>query len=261
MGIPNDQLERWSRHVDHISAQKSHLSIRDNLQLLAWPDSWWTDYLQGSYRNHTNVRASSDVDIVVQIEPQGYLDEFRQDVLSDLRGSYGVVKEGNKSIKVRMGSVNADVVVCEKLKGGVEGIRFFTHKENPRREIRNYPKLHIRNGEIKNQDTGGVYKPTVRIFKNMRNRLVEEGKLDERTAPSYFMECLLYNVPDSSFINVCDCTVLNALSWFINNVESDELKCQCLPIPLYGPSPEKWSKPDAIKLVLALWGMWTDWGK
>ena len=94
----------------------------------------------------------------------------------------------------------------------------------------------------------------------MRNRLVEEGKLDEKTAPSYFIECLLYNVPDPNFINVCDCTVLNALNWLVNNVQSDELKHQSVPIPLYGPSPEQWSKYDATKLVLALWNMWNEWG-
>ena len=65
----------------------------------------------------------------------------------------------------------------------------------------NFPKLHIANGEQKNcQDrTDGRYKPSVRIFKNARNTATERGLLVDGAAPSYFVECLLYNVLDVCF--------------------------------------------------------------
>ena len=34
------------------------------------------------------------------------------------------------------------------------------------------------------------------MFKAARNRLVEKKMLTKSEAPSYFIECLLYNVPD-----------------------------------------------------------------
>ncbi|MCY4023147.1 MAG: nucleotidyltransferase [Anaerolineaceae bacterium] len=260
MGIPNNQLETWANPVQHISAMKSHESIRNALALRNWQGSLIDVYLQGSYRNHTNVRGSSDVDVVVQYDRPGYWEAFRQDVLNDLRRSYGTVEEGNKSIKVRAGSFDADVIVCEKLSGSVEGIRFYTHRQYPRREIKNYPKLHIRNGEIKNQNTDEVYKPTVRIFKNMRNWLIERGRLNAKTAPSYFVECLLYNVPDSNFINVCDCTVLNVLNWLHQNGVRGDLSCQNGQTYLYGNAPEQWSQDRASQYINALIGMWNNWG-
>lgn len=38
-----------------------------------------------------------------------------------------------------------------------------------------------------------------RVFKNMRSRLVESGLIEAGTAPSYFIEGLLYNVPNEKF--------------------------------------------------------------
>ena len=264
MSIPNTQLITWSKYVPHVTAQESHTSIRKNLKLETWPDSLFDVYLQGSYKNHTNVRGSSDVDVVVQLDLQGCWDIFRRDVLNALQVSYGNGKviEGNKSIKVEAASFNADVVVCERYDNVVEGMRFYTRLET--REVINYPKLHIRNGEDKNDKlTGGLYKPTVRIFKNMRNRLIERDRLESKTASSYFVECLLYNAPNKCFTGDYNNIVYNVLKWLdgIAYSDWDRMKCQNGQTSLIGESPEEWPKCKAYDFRSALISMWDGWGK
>ena len=39
----------------------------------------------------------------------------------------------------------------------------------------------------------------VRIFKNLRNRLVDSNNIEKGLAPSYYLEGLLYNVPNDKF--------------------------------------------------------------
>ena len=65
----------------------------------------------------------------------------------------------------------------------------------------NHPKHHIKNGHEKNANTNGNYKKTVRMFKWAKEKLVEKGLLRSNRAPSYFIECLLYNVPNYLFVN------------------------------------------------------------
>jgi hypothetical protein len=51
---------------------------------------------------------------------------------------------------------------------------------------------------VKHQEIGN-FKHMVRIFKNMRNRMIENGFLAEGIAPSYFIEGMLWNVPKDKF--------------------------------------------------------------
>lgn len=82
--------------------------------------------------------------------------------------------------------------VSEQDKSFVEGVLFITSSGT---RIINYPKQHSDNMTAKHQATTEWLKPTVRIFKNMRNRMIQEGLVKEGTAPSYFIEGLLHNVP------------------------------------------------------------------
>lgn len=65
--------------------------------------------------------------------------------------------------------------------------------------IENFPKLHADNCTAKHQSTNGWFKPMVRIFKNMRNAMVQAQALGDGVAPSYFIEGMLYNVPNAGF--------------------------------------------------------------
>ena len=62
----------------------------------------------------------------------------------------------------------------------------------------NYPKQHSDNLTQKHQETGQWLKPTIRIFKNMRTRMWQIGIIGDGVAPSYYIEGLLYNVPEAA---------------------------------------------------------------
>src|SRR3546814_16443415 len=65
--------------------------------------------------------------------------------------------------------------------------------------IANYPKQHSANLKTRHQAANQWLKPMVRIWKNLRTKLVEDGKIEAGAAPSYYIEGLLYNVPDEKF--------------------------------------------------------------
>ena len=52
-----------------------------------------------------------------------------------------------------------------------------------------------------------------RILKNLRGRLISEGMLENGVAPSYYLEGLLYNVPDEHFGKSYGDTFVNSIKW------------------------------------------------
>src|SRR5437660_7617506 len=66
--IPEDQLIRWSNQGGTANSITAHKSIRTALEATDSPiyGRDFEIFLQGSYKNSTNIRADSDVDIVVQ---------------------------------------------------------------------------------------------------------------------------------------------------------------------------------------------------
>ena len=65
--------------------------------------------------------------------------------------------------------------------------------------IVNYPRQHSTNCKTKHQNTEMRFKPVVRMFKNIRGKLVKDRLIARDVAPSYYIEGLLYNVPDHEF--------------------------------------------------------------
>jgi hypothetical protein len=143
--------------------------------------------------------------------------DFKSDVIEALNYAFGpnYVKPGKKSIKVladlNRNRIDADVVPCvqhrvydwyvgtkQEMHSFKHGMKFYDLNGNL---ITNFPKLHKENGESKNHQlrTNEKYKDTVRIIKNIKRQLVENGVIDKKLAPSYFVECLVYNIPDWIF--------------------------------------------------------------
>lgn len=302
MTIPASQLSTWTNQGAVTTAKRTHESIRSALEAHTWPDGVsYEVYLQGSYKNDTNIYGDSDVDLVVQLnstfqsdvsalsddqkarQDQAYpkafylWTDFRADIIKALCDYYGskAVTEGHKSIKLAGGSgrLNADVVPCVQyrkyeyfynieLQKYVEGMAFYALPE--RRLVVNYPKLHYQNGCGKNGDTRteGRYKPSVRMFKNARSYLVDHGLLEKEKAPSYFVECLLYNMPDGFYDTNLQTTFLNLVGWVCDlskNNTHEQLMCQNGQVLLFGDSPEQWSFMNAVSLVLALYKLWENW--
>ncbi|MBI5842214.1 MAG: nucleotidyltransferase [Chloroflexi bacterium] len=287
MSISENQLEIWSHQGATDSAQNTHQAIRRALEKHVWRDGvTYNPYLQGSYANHTNTYGNSDVDLVVELTSVFYndlteaqksflnitkatygIDDFRADVivaLTDYFGSQNVDISGGKSVKILPNGnrLKGDVVIAatyrhyDGTKLIAEGIVFWNTKTGAK--IINYPKLHLDNGATKNANTSQRYKPTVRIFKNARKRIYENKPLLANRFPSYYVECLLYNVQNSQFSASRQDTYCNVVNWLNSelNTNSSRFKCQNGLIPLFGNDSTQWNVADAKLLVSELISLW-----
>ncbi len=291
MTISESQLTIWSNQGATDSAQKTHSSLRNALDTYEkWPvDTTYDTYLQGSYRNTTNIRGDSDVDLVIELTSVSYSNltdaekallklglasykwnDFRNDVIAALIGYYGaqfVDTSGSKSVKVlpNSGRLKADVVVAanykyyENLRVRAEGMTFWTLPSW--QQVVNYPKLHYEKGATKNsaQRTNGWYKPTIRIFKNARNRVTDTNPFFRGHFPSYFVEGLLYNVPDRVFGGTYQATFLNILNRLGAELGSDRATsfvCQNEMAYLFGASSVQWNIDYAREYVTQLIQLW-----
>ena len=107
------------------------------------------------------------------------------------------VTDGRKTLKLAKGKIlqaKADLVVTLKYNDGIA-----LYLPDEKRWIVSFPQLHYKHGLKKEESTNRRFKRTIRMFKGVRNHLLENGMLSDGVAPSYFIECLLYNVPDCLF--------------------------------------------------------------
>lgn len=268
MEVTKQQLESWTSPGAEQSAKNSHTSIREAVSRGQFPGGKTPEvFLQGSYKNHTNIRGDSDVDVVcfwpdvfysnlseedkrrLGINTSSYTwDDFESTVRAALTDYYGSnrIRVRNKAIAVRFdssGYVPADVVVSI-------GYRLFDNEDNfqegislldrtSRKLIVNFPKQHSRNGDSKASRTSGEFRKVVRASKNARNKAIEEEFLDPKDAPSYFVESLVYNVVDSAF----DGDILGTLWQVIQLSEKPESHrmCQNGITPLFGGDTTSWT--------------------
>lgn len=289
MSLSEEQLTTWSHQGAVTTAKSTHESIRNAISRFKWPVSKLDCFLQGSYRNDTNIYGNSDVDLVVENQSSFFSNlteeeklqmgivsaaydfrSFRSDVIRALTDYYGlnnVDSSGAKSVKVIGGNgrLDADVVVCceYRLYRNREviatGIAFINQRTNDL--VINYPQLHYKNGVAKNSAsrTNGWYKPSVRMFKNARSRIVESKPHLAARFPSYFVECLLYNVDDSFYGISYQSTYLGCIHYLrvlFNKGSASDLKCQNDIDQLFGVSSTQWQEEDARCLVNELFDLW-----
>lgn len=231
--ITEQQLQNWAKPLSEIENTKCAATVASIKKVLR--DKFGTSvdiFLQGSYKNSTNVKQDSDVDIVVcyknaffpetsSLSPQDkalhkahYSDsdytfaQFKNEVEQVLTSHYpGAVHRKNKCIQINKNSyrVHADVIPCFVHKRfsaattvSAEGIELVS---DDGKRIKSFPKQHYDNGVSKNTNTNQVYKATVRMMKNCRNHLIDNNHIDDKAMPSFFLECLVWNVPHSHFKN------------------------------------------------------------
>lgn len=298
MPIPEAQLNTWSHQGAITTSSAAYASIRHALLKTSSPlaNRGVEIFLQGSYANSTNIYGDSDIDVVVLYKDTFYKDmsalapaqqqmhervfppatynwaDLRGEVLTALRSHYGAgsVSVGTKAIKVETGSGRraSDVVPAMQFRRYATfadkdnlsahwGIQFFDSPGNP---VVNYPKYHIERGEDKNKDsrTRGRYKATVRLFKNLRNYLVDNNLLDEKAAPSYFLECMLHNVPDNLFGGSFSDSVPAILGYLLKTPYAPFL-CQNGVTPLIGSGSTQWPAENFAAFVVAAQHAWNNW--
>jgi hypothetical protein len=296
MPIPESQLETWSHQGAITTSKNTYASIRSTLEDSNSPfaDKDFKVLLQGSYGNDTNIRADSDVDVAMRLgsifrsnlqalppeQQTAYhiaysnatytFNEFKQAVIEHLQQAYGhhYVQLGNKSVKVlaNSGRLGADVVICYQYRDYKrfistadesydEGIIFTASTGS---EIVNYPTLHRDNCTAKHQATNSWFKPTVRMFKNMRGRLVDDGLIPNGIAPSYFIEGMLYSVPDTKFGGCYVDTFCECGNW-LRGTDLSKLVCANYKKWLFGPDSVQWSQDNCKAFLDALANFWNRW--
>ncbi|OBH30756.1 hypothetical protein A5692_18770 [Mycobacterium sp. E342] len=230
-------------------------------------------YAKGSYANLTNVRADSDVDVVVENRDLYYFcyvpadiapspdprrapyqgrwnseDEWRAEVTAALVNKFGatdVDTSGEVAIAVTEvpGSrPSADVVPSFEFRRFDTPDRRIVHVgsrvfKKTNGHIDNYPAQQLANGRAKDAATGGRYKKYVRALKNAENHLAAAGVIDD--LPSYFMECLVFNVPD----------VVMTTGYSLD--EGFRATLRYLIVGLYGKSYREgdWVEPNRLKYL------------
>jgi len=299
MAIDKAQLETWSHQGSITQSSDTYNMIKNALETNETPysDKDFKVFLQGSYRNDTNIWSESDVDIVIRLdacfqsdlerlsEPEKTLyrrtfpdadyahSDFKRDVLKVLVDKYGKdVKVGDKAITIAANGNRrkADVIVAiqyrryHKFNGTAnqaytEGICFWNRSGTM---ISNYPELHSKHLTVKHQGTNSYLKPMIRILKNIRGRCVSEGLLKDGVAPSYYLEGLLYNVPLGQFAKSYQDCFVNAFKWIQNNADKSKFVCTNEQYYLlYDNSPVCWPKGNGEAFINAAIKLWNDWGK
>lgn len=247
-------------------------------------------YTKGSYPNNTNVRRDSDVDVVIELHDCLYYDykegvigaepplppyrgtwnpeNWRQAVVDALVAAFGadsVDTSGRVAINISAveGSrPSADIVPSfdyrrydnSDLTAWHEGSCVFPTDGGSK--IVNWPRQQLDNGRSLNTQTNHRYKNYVRALKNAENFLAAEGTIDE--LPSYFMECLVYNVPAST-LTTGDLdggfrATLVSLWSLLESEEGERKMVEPNRMKWLFTSDKKWSIEDGKDLVLATWG-------
>ena len=299
MSIPTNQLETWSNPGADDSAMKTYNRVKNVMEeddsIPNQKGKSFDVYLQGSYRNSTNIYADSDVDLVIQLnstfrrnlsrlnstQKSKYknefssasygLSDFHQDVVETLRGHYGKssVNIEDRALVLDSSSLplTADIVVCQQYRrynrfqsisdqDYDEGVRF--KDQSTGEEIISYPKIHYENGAAKNQSVHSRYRETIRIMKNARSYLVEKDEIKEGIAPSYCIECLLYNVPSGKYTHDLQNRYRNVVDWLVEERISD-FECQNEIQDLFGSKSTQWNTSDANEFIRKLVHLWNNW--
>jgi len=299
MSIPSNQLDTWSNPGADDSAKTTQRRVSNVLDsdnsIPVQKDKDLNVFLQGSYKNSTNIYADSDVDLVVKLESTYHRDlsqlsstqkseykswtskasygweEFHEDVTKTLRKKYGAnaVSVEDRAVVLDSDSLPlpADILVCQQYRrykrfrsssdqDYYEGVVFWDRSTDEK--IVSYPKIHFSNGADKNDDTHKRFRETVRIFKNARSYLVDKNEIEEGLAPSYFIECLLYNVPSGKYDHGLKNRYQSVVNWLVNN-EIDGFHCQNEIQDLFGNKSTQWSTSDANRFIKELVELWNNW--
>jgi hypothetical protein len=295
VSIPETDLAGMANIGAQVTSKETYATVKLALNDAdaGYADKQYKVFLQGSYGNDTNILKESDVDVVIRLDsiftydidnlpPDQQADfkskhpaatytyvHFREHVLKVLTDRFGDdVVPGTKAVQIkpRNNRRKADVLIATQHKKyswyapgderQLTGISF--HKSDGTR-VRNYPTQHRDNLVTKNQGTNEWFKHIVRIFKNGRQKLIERGAIENGVAPSYYVEGLLYNVPNDKFGTSYVDSVVNAINW-LNNADRSTFVCANEQYRLLdGNADVTWNATDCDAYLNGLVGLWNDW--
>jgi hypothetical protein len=284
-----DTLISWTKPSSNTEQEKQDRTERMVRQAIAAHEPFGecrlSIYAKGSYANNTNVRADSDVDIAVECTDVFYWEEakpgvhgnivpytgmwtpkkLRSELVTALEKKFPqqVDTSGSTAIQINSSSarVDADVVPCFTYYYYLsednyrKGTRIFTKTG---KRITNYPAQQIKNGKNKNIRTNYAYKKATRILKRIENAMVDDKIY--RELPSYFVECLAYNCPDSFFKRTTWTEVVRDVLVYIwenlQNEEPSDSSSRWLEVNecfYLFHDEQKWARNDGREFAHAAW--------
>lgn len=98
----------------------------------------------------------------------------------------------------------------------------------------------------------------VRIFKNVRNRLVRDRLIAEDSCPSYCVECLIYNAADYCFSGNYQTSYSQVIRYLLT-MQIPQFMSQNAIVPLFGGSPVQWNATSAANFLNAARNLANNW--
>ena len=298
MPIPETQLTTWAKIGAQETSKTTYATVKGALESTdaGYQGKDYDVFLQGSYGNDTNIWKESDVDVVIRLNSAFTYDDsglslaqkaaraaaytlatytqvhFRADVLKVLRSRFSTdVSEGTRAVTINTNGnrrksdvlialqhkryTSFDTIATEQV---IKGIAFW---KSDGTQVVNYPNQHRDNLIAKNSETetNGWFKHIVRIFKNARQRMLEEGIIQAGVAPSYYIEGLLFNVPADQFGRSYGDSMSKCINWLW---AADRSKFVCANKQyrlLDGPADVTWKSQDCTAYLASLIKLWNGW--
>jgi hypothetical protein len=139
----------------------------------------------------------------------------------------------------------------------VKGICFWNGKG---KQIANFPKQHSTNLTTKHKATAKWFKPMARVLKNLRSRMVADGLIKPGDAPSYYIEGLLYNVPNYILGSSYQDCLVNTLNWYLQEAKKADLVCANEQYYLLRDGHLTcWNQSNCDAFIDAAVRLWNEW--
>jgi hypothetical protein len=298
MRVTDDQLSDWTKPAfgnEEQLATNTEQAIRSAVEKHTILSNMNLRFIpKGSFKNNTNVRRDSDIDIAIVHKDHVATDYVEGATQQDAGlvpytglskydfkaavgeamckefGSAAVDGSGNKVFRIRGSQkvLDADVIPSTQYwyigkTWQRKGIGLILDRPDGKTHF-NYPDHHFDNGIAKNNTTGRRYKRAVRIMKNMENKLVEEGRI--QPFPSFLVECLAYNTPDYIYNTATSwrelITNIAVHIWgYVKTTEEPAERQRWREVNghkyLFGDH-QHWTKQDAHNFILQIFGMVTE---
>lgn len=241
-------------------------------------------YMQGSYASQTNTKFQSKIEVVVEVQKTNEYDynlltaedfKMRENFFVDFDHYFDVkrfkdalIKEIQKLIKQKVvveatnilipafGELqhSIDIFPCFKYKYFLEdgaSIRGkLVYENNLEEHYLIFTNLHAANGELKDEMTQGCFKKMVRFLKTLTAISLRED-FNLRNTRGYYVECLLYNVPNEMYFSEdgkLSSVFLKIINW-LNFADLDDFVCQNQIWSLWGIADGFWNKAAARQYI------------
>ena len=206
-------------------------------------------FLQWSYANSTNIKEDSDVDIVVcrnnihrdnfwfMGRNSNYLSQYNIDYSRKSFYDFKIkveralfwefwnsITRKNKCLRLDISNynlVNADIVPTYELHKFINDWRYYPWIalfSDDGTYIENFPKMHQKNWEEKNQRTNWMYKDMVRLIKNCKAYYSDIYNDNSKVISSFMIENCLWNIESNIYLtnywtktNLCNCVIKELL--------------------------------------------------